>query len=179
MKKEIIIIGVLIFSLVFTGCSSNPTIEATKTPFPNLDEVDMQGNKITNEIFEDYDVTIVNFWSNTCGTCIEEMPELEEYYHELSKGNINLIGVGIDSGESEKALAFAKKILEQKGVTYTNISPNTNNIFYKDFIASISGYPMTYVVDREGNIIGSPIVGNVKRQNETLQNRIKYILENS
>lgn len=27
-----------------------------------------------------YDATIINFWSNGCGSCIEEMPELEEYY---------------------------------------------------------------------------------------------------
>lgn len=32
----------------------------------------------------------------------------------------------------------------------------------------MSSYPVTYVVDREGNIVGAPIYGNVKKQLETI-----------
>ena len=127
------------------------------------------------DIFADYDVTIVNFWNNGCGTCIAEMPELEEMYQKFQKDNINLIGVGADSGENEEQLELAKNILEEKGVTYQNISPNPEHDFYKDFIADITGYPTTYVVDSEGNIIGAPLIGNVKGQIDTLQSRIDQI----
>ena len=40
-----------------------------------------------------------------------------------------------------------------------------------DFIADIAGYPTTYVVDREGNIIGALLIGNVKDQIDTLRSR--------
>ena len=90
---------------------------------------------------------------------------------------MNLIGVGADSGESDEQLATAQKILTEKGVTYSNISPNPENDFYKDFISEIAGYPTTYIVDREGNIVGSPIIGYVKKQIDTLQNRIDTIKE--
>ena len=43
--------------------------------------------------------------------------------------------------------------------------------FCKDFIADIAGYPTTYVVDREGNIIGALLIGNVKDQIDTLRSR--------
>ena len=160
---------------VLAGCGAQEQDLVSKTPFPEFSETDTEGNAVTNEIFADYDVTIVNFWNNGCGTCIAEMPELEEMYQEFQQDNINLIGVGADSGESAEQLELAKSILEEKGVTYQNISPNPENDFYKDFIADITGYPTTYVVDSEGNIIGAPLIGNVKDQMETLQNRIDQI----
>lgn len=135
----------------------------------------MEGNTITNDIFAEYDVIIVNFWNNGCGMCIAEMPELEEMYQDFKEDNINLIGVGTDSGESQEQLDLARSILQEKGVTYQNISPNPDNAFYKEFIADITGYPTTYIVDREGNIIDAPLIGNVKEQMDTLQNRIDQI----
>ena len=93
----------------------------------------MEGNIVTSDIFSDDDATIVNFWSNGCGSCVEEMPYLEELYQEFKDKNINLIGVGTDSGQGEEELATAQEILSAKGVTYCNISPDPDNELYKDF----------------------------------------------
>lgn len=160
---------------LLVGCGSQKTDLVSKISFPEFTEVDTDGNEISSDIFSDYDVTIVNFWNNGCGTCIAEMPELEEMYQDFKEQNINLIGVGADSGESEEQLATAQRILEEKGVTYLNISPNPENNFYKEFISEITGYPTTYIVDSDGNIVGAPIIGNVKDQMDTLQNRIDSI----
>lgn len=162
-----------VLTVCMTGCSSQKDPLISKTPFPEFSASDMDGNILTNEIFKDYDVTIVNFWNNGCGTCIEEMPELEELYQDFQDKNINLIGVGADSGESEEKLETAEKILEEKGVTYPNLSPDPESSFYKEFIFELTGYPTTYIVDREGNIIGAPIIGNVKKQEDTLNKRIE------
>lgn len=177
MKKGISILLTLIMcAALLAGCGSSKETELiSKTPFPEFSETDTEGNDITNDIFADYDATIVNFWNNGCGTCIAEMPELEEMYQDFKEQNINLIGVGADSGESEEQLSTAQNILKEKGVTYQNISPNPENSFYKDFISEITGYPTTYIVDKDGNIIGSPIIGNVKNQAETLQKRLDGI----
>ena len=176
MKRIVSLFLLLAMSAAaLAGCGSQEQDLISKTPFPEFSETDTEGNAITNDIFADYDVTIVNFWNNGCGTCIAEMPELEEMYQEFQKDNINLIGVGADSGENEEQLEFAKSILEEKGVTYQNISPNPEHDFYQEFIADITGYPTTYVVDSEGNIIGAPLIGNVKDQIDTLQSRIDQI----
>ena len=165
---------------VLAGCGSGgEDALVTKTAFPKFDEVDMEGNPVTNDIFADYDATFVNFWNNGCGTCIAEMPELEELYQDFRERNINLIGVGTDSGESDEKLATAKEILEEKGVTYTNISPDPEGDFYKNFIADISTYPTTYIVDSEGNIVGASIAGNVKNQLDTVEARLELILGES
>ena len=184
MKKHSIKLTALVLALVLTaalaltGCGSGGEDSlVSKTAFPEFDEVDMEGNPVTSDIFADYDATIVNFWNNGCGTCIAEMPELEELYQDFQERNINLIGVGTDSGESDEQLDTAREILAEKGVTYTNISPDPDGDFYKTFIADISTYPTTYIIDSEGNIVGADIVGNVKKQLDTVEARLELILE--
>lgn len=173
MKKRILLFPALALGVaLLTGCGAGEQELVSKTPFPEFSETDTEGNAISSDIFADYDVTIVNFWNNGCGTCIAEMPELEEMYQEFQKDNINLIGVGTDSGEGDEQLELAKRILAEKGVTYPNVVSDPENDFYKEFVAELAGYPTTYVVDSEGNIIGAPLIGNVKEQSDTLQKRI-------
>ena len=174
MKKgsSLMLASVLLLAAL-AGCSTGEDNSlVSKTPFPEFSEADTEGNPVSSDIFADYDATIVNFWNNGCGTCIEEMPELEELYHQLQERNINLIGVGTDSGEGEEQLETAQNILKEKGVTYVNISPDPEGEFYKDFVSEIVSYPTTYIVDGEGNIIGAPIVGNVKKQIDTVNDRL-------
>ena len=152
-------------------------LSGIKNTLPGVHRGGHWGGPVSSDIFADYDATIVNFWNNGCGTCIEEMPELEELYHQFQEQNINLIGVGTDSGEGEEQLETAQNILKEKGVTYVNISPDPEGEFYKEFISEIFGYPTTYIVDGEGNIIGAPIIGNVKKQIDTVNERLELISE--
>ena len=123
MDKRIATLLTTALVLGLSACSSSDEL-VSKTPFPTFSEVDMEGNEVTNDIFSEYYATIVNFWNNGCGTCIEEMPELEEYFQDFQEKNINLIGVASDSGESEEQLETARKILKEKG-SPTPISPRT------------------------------------------------------
>ena len=168
MKKitSILCSGALLVAIL-TGCGTTGEESlVSKTPFPEFDEVDMAGNPVSSDI-----------WNNGCGTCIEEMPELEELYQQFKEQNINLIGVGTDSGEGEEQLSTAKEILDEKGVTYINISPDPEGTFYQEFISDIFTYPTTYIVDSDGNIIGAPISGNVKKQIDTVNERLALIME--
>ncbi len=53
----------LCLSLSITGCSSEEELVSRK-PFPEFSAEDMDGNTVTNEVFSEYDVTLVNFWNN-------------------------------------------------------------------------------------------------------------------
>ena len=77
---------------------------------------------------------------------------------------------------SDEQLAAAREILAGKGVSYINISPSPENSFYKDFVADIFTFPTTYIVDREGNMIGAPLAGNVKGQLDAVESRLELIL---
>lgn len=173
MKKRISILLIVVLTFSLTACG-NKDIEATVKTFPEFEGTDFSDNLLNNDMFKDYDATIVNFWSNGCGSCIAEMPDLEEYYNEFKEKNINLIGVAVSAGDNEELLEEARNILKEKGVTYTNLIPNIESSFYKDFICGeITGYPTTYIVDSEGNIIGAPLIGVVKNQEDKLMKRLE------
>lgn len=95
MKRVLILLlSAVLMTAALTGCSSGEEDAlVSKTPFPEFSEVDIAGDEISSDIFTDYDATIVNFWNNGCGSCIAEMPELEELYQDFKERNINLIGV--------------------------------------------------------------------------------------
>lgn len=171
MKKLISILSIIICMFSVSACGSGE-IEMTIKPFPEFEGTDFKGNTLNNEMFKEYDATVINFWTNSCGSCIAEMPELEEYYKEFKGKNINLVGVAASAGDSEELKSEAQRILKEKGVTYTNIIPDKDSSFYKDFIGDISGYPITYIVDSEGNMVGAPIIGVVKNQEEKLMKRL-------
>ena len=171
MKRFISIVLAAVCMLSLVACG-NSEIKATVEPFPEFKGVDFDGNEVSNEMFKDYDVTVVNFWSNGCGSCIAEMPELEEYYQSFKDRNINLVAVAVSGGDSEEERARAEEILKEKGVTYQNIIPDIESEFYKDFIGNITGYPITYLVDSEGNMVGAPLIGVVKNQEDALMKRL-------
>ncbi|SFH68399.1 AhpC/TSA family protein [Pseudobutyrivibrio sp. OR37] len=101
--------------------------------------IDNEGNAVSDSIFSDYDVTIVNYWAVYCPYCIEEMPNLEEYASQLGD-NIQLIGaVSIqDKDEGIRAILTeedtatkAKSIMDENSATYKNVISNES---FKDFI---------------------------------------------
>ena len=75
MKKAISLLLAMACMLPLVACGGGE-IEATKEPFPTFEGTDFEGNALNNDMFAGYDATIVNFWSNGCGSCIEEMPEI-------------------------------------------------------------------------------------------------------
>lgn len=170
--KKIFSIALAATCLLTLAACGGGDIEATVEAFPEFKGSDFAGTAVSNDIFKDYDVTVVNFWSNGCGSCIAEMPELEEYYQNFKEENVNLIAVAVSAGDSEAEHATAQEILTEKGVTYTNVIPDVDSDFYKNFIGDITGYPVTYLVDSEGNMVGAPLIGVVKNQEETLMKRV-------
>ena len=114
---------------------------------------DMNGKKVDQSIFMEYDLTMVNIWSTWCGFCIEEMDELESLYQQLPK-NVNMITICEDAS-SEKDLA--KDILAQNGASFQTLVGN--DVLRESLMQYISGFPTTVFVDSQGNVIGQPQVG--------------------
>ena len=102
MKRIISAAMAAVLTLSLAACGSSGDELVSRSPFPQFSESDTRGNTVTSDIFADYDATIINFWNNGCGTCIAEMPELEEFYQAFKEKNINLIGVASDSGEGRR-----------------------------------------------------------------------------
>ena len=147
--------------------------------FPAFEGKDLDGNPVkSDELFSANAVTVVNFWFTTCNPCVGELSELDALNKELAKKGGALIGVNTFTLDGdETAISEAKDVLAKKGVTYQNVYFASDGEAGK-FTTNIFAYPTTYVVDRNGNIVGDPIVGAIteKKQAETLQKLIDQAL---
>ena len=147
--------------------------------FPSFEGKDLDGNEVkSDELFSANAVTVVNFWFTTCNPCVGELSELDALNKELAKKGGALIGVNTFTLDGdEAAISEAKDVLAKKGVTYQNVYFASDGEAGK-FTTNIFAYPTTYVVDRNGNIVGDPIVGAIteKKQTETLQKLIDQAL---
>ena len=154
-------------------------IEQNSNPFPAFEGKDLDGNPVkSDELFSANAVTVVNFWFTTCNPCVGELSELDALNKELAKKGGALIGVNTFTLDgNEAAISEAKDVLAKKGVTYQNVYFASDGEAGK-FTTNIFAYPTTYVVDRNGNIVGDPIVGAIteKKQAETLQKLIDQAL---
>ena len=147
--------------------------------FPSFEGKDLDGNEVkSDELFSANAVTVVNFWFTTCNPCVGELAELDALNKELAEKGGALIGVNTFTLDGdEAAISEAKDVLAKKGATYQNVYFDSDGEAGK-FTTNIFAYPTTYVVDRNGNIVGEPIVGAVteKKQAETLQKLIEQAL---
>ena len=147
--------------------------------FPTFEGKDLDGNTVkSDELFSANAVTVVNFWFTTCNPCVGELAELDALNKELAEKGGSLIGVNTFTLDGdEAAISEAKDVLAKKGATYQNVYFNSDGEAGK-FTTNIFAYPTTYVVDRNGNIVGEPIVGAIteKNQAETLQKLIDQAL---
>ena len=147
--------------------------------FPSFEGKDLNGNTVkSDDLFSKNAVTVMNFWFTTCNPCVGELAELDALNKELAEKGGALIGVNTFTlGGDEAAISEAKDVLAKKGVTYQNVYFDSDGEAGK-FAANIFAYPTTYVVDRNGNIVGDPIVGAIteKNQAEALQAQIDKAL---
>ena len=159
--------------------TSNPPDDGSMQKFPAFEGKDLDGNTVkSDELFSANAVTVVNFWFTTCNPCVGELSELDALNKELAEKGGALIGINSFTLDGdEKAIAEAKEVLAKKGATYQNIYFGSGGDAGK-FVENVFAYPTTYVVDRNGNIVGDPIVGAIteKNQAETLQKLIDQAL---
>ena len=126
------------------------------TQFPAFSTVDMEGNEQTEAIFADADVTVVNFWGTYCNPCINEMPQLQEWYDQLPE-NVQLIGFVVDCDDPKQSTyANAEAIIEMTGVEYKNLLVCEA---MDRFLNEIYAVPTTYFVGADGSILCEPISG--------------------
>lgn len=163
-----------------TEDSSSTSDAADTSVFPSFQAKDLDGNEVDSSIFSQNAVTVVNFWFNACTPCVEELPVLNKLNEELKEKGGQVIGVNTDSLDgNEDGIAEAKSILEKQGAAYTNLSLDSDSEAGK-YATNIMAFPTTVLVDRNGNIIGDPIMGGITSDEvyKKVTTAIDQILEN-
>ena len=154
------------------------TNTATGSSFPQFEGNDLDENKVDSSIFSENAVTVVNFWFNDCKPCVEELSEMNALNDRIKEQGGEVIGVNVGTLDgNEENIATAKQILETKGAKYRNIYFDSNSDAGK-FALGVTAFPTTYVIDRNGNIVGEALLGGIDNDDNlnTLQNTIDEVL---
>lgn len=147
-----LIAGLLIGSLNGCSTSKNETPASSDITQPSSDisqpssgfslssfkTADLEGTTVTQDVFKDYDITMVNVWTTWCQYCVEEMPELEKVYRNLPE-NSNLITVCMDAEEEEEE---AKRLVKETGITFQVLTGNED--LHKIMDKNLSGFPTIF-----------------------------------
>ena len=161
---------------------TTPPDDGSMQKFPAFEGKDLDGNTVkSDELFSANAVTVVNFWFTTCNPCVGELADLEALNKQLAEKGGAVVGINSFTLDGNKtAIRDAQDILTKKGVSYKNIWFDSKSEAGK-FTSGLYSYPTTYVVDKNGNIVGNPIVGAItgKKQAETLQKLIDQAIANS
>lgn len=170
MKKKLITALMLVMALVVTACGAGSSSDSgtdsdasgdgtyVGEAMPEFVTYDIMGNEVTNDVFKDAELTVVNVWGTFCGPCIEEMPDLQALSEKYA-GKVQFIGIvgDVNGIEDTEHVEAAKEITEQAGVKFTNLVLSAD---FNEFMSGIVGFPTTIFVDKDGNILGDPIVGS-------------------
>lgn len=160
--RKLLGVGILSMSLLFTGCldedvESSPVEQIVTGQFPQFDTEKLDGEVVTNDLFAQKKITVINIWGTFCGPCIGEMPELGEWARNMP-ADAQLIGIVCDvQGYNDTyTINAANQILSEANANFVNLIPDESLAKY---LQTVEAVPTTLFVDSQGNIIGDPVIG--------------------
>lgn len=126
---------------------------------------DLDGNDVTQDIFADYDVTMVNVWATFCSPCLKEMPDLGELHAEYADKSFQVVGLvadvmNQDGTLSDSQLDLAKDIVAETGAAYTHLLPSQD---LYSLLSQATSVPTTLFVDKNGTQVGYAQIGALSK----------------
>lgn len=128
-----------------------------------IETADLDGTKVTEALFSDNKVTMINIWGTFCPPCIREMPDLGRLSADYKNKGFQIVGVVIDAMDrygnvDNKIKDDAQKIINKTKADYLHIVP-TIAMFY-GFLRDVQVVPTTIFVDSGGRQIGETYLGS-------------------
>ena len=149
------------------------------SPFKNFSGEDYDGNSIDESLFSGNAVTVINFWFTGCKPCVAELSKLNELNDTIKSMGGEVVGINTETFDgNEAAIKEAAAILESQGAKYRNLSIDSASDAGK-YASEIMAFPTTILVDRNGNIVGDPILGGIDNQDnyDTLMKQIQSVID--
>lgn len=187
MKKLVVIaMTVTLMAALFSACGGDAENDdagevgtSSERAFPAFEGTTLDGSEIDSSVFSENAVTVVNFWFSDCPACISEMGDMNDLNEELKEKGGEVLGVNTDTFDGNaEAIEEASSSMKNQKATYRNLWVGKDSELAK-YTENFVGYPTTCVVDRNGQIVGEPILGGIDNAalKEELQRQIKAALE--
>ena len=98
-------------------------------------------------------VLVLNFWATWCPPCVEELPSLEVMQERMRGRGVVVLGVSIDVDEN----AY-HRFVKERGVNFLTVRDPQQKVAT---LYGTSGWPETYIIDRQG-IVRRKFIGAVE-----------------
>ena len=144
------------------SAGGEPGAQEARGLFEEFEAADLEGNAVTQDLFAEHDLTMINIWATFCGPCISEMPELGVLSEEYKDQGVQIVGLcidaaGVDGAVNESQLEEAKRIVEETGASYLHIIPGET--LATSLMMQVQAVPTTIFVDKEGKQVGMGVMG--------------------
>ena len=147
--------------------------------FSDFSGEDFDGNKVDDSLFSGNAVTVVNFWFTGCKPCVAELSKLNELNDAIKSMGGEVVGINTETFDGNKtAIKEAASVLESQGVKYRNLSIDSSSAAGK-YASEIMAFPTTILVDRNGNIVGEPMLGGIDNKDnyDALMKQIQSVID--
>lgn len=143
-----------------SSTSEAPSSEKEPAPiYITFEGTDLEGNTVSQEVFTQSKLTMVNVWATYCNPCLREMPGLGELAAEYDREEFQIIGIVSDVREGEDQ-ALVESLVQETGAAYPHLLANDS--IGQAILSSVSGVPTTFFFDGEGAYLGG-IVGSAEK----------------
>ncbi len=89
-------------------------------------------------------VVLINFFTFFCGPCREEMPDLNQVYHEYQGRGFQTLGIALSSDPTQ-----IRFLVKQLGLDYPVLIGNNQ---VSNAYGSVAVVPTTFIIDKSGNV---------------------------
>jgi peroxiredoxin len=141
---------------------------------PNIHAVSLTGAEVQLEQYHGR-VVLLNVWATWCRPCVTEMPALQRAYDRFNADGFDVIGVSVDNtalgiGDPAKAV---RDFVAEHAITFPILLDPESSI---ENALTISGLPMSYLIDRSGHIRGR-FIGPRDWDDTEFETEIRSLLE--
>ena len=129
-------------------CLLHPNYAGYEKKAPSFVLKDAKGHDVSLDSFRGK-VVVLNFWTKTCGPCMEEMPEIADLARILKPmSDVAVVTVSTDD-TAQDASDTLKSVLKEEAPFTVLIDPEAKNVTGK---YGTSLYPETWIIDKNGVI---------------------------
>ena len=102
-----------------------------------------------NSMFAGAELTMINIWATNCGPCIQELPHIQNLAEAYESRGVQIV-TALGDSEQSGMINYALSIINRLGF---NLPVLRNTASFSAQFPTGGVYPVTYFVDRNGNIV--------------------------
>jgi len=109
---------------------------------------------------------IINYWASWCDSCLAEVPELNNFYHDTQQPNLVMYGVNYDHLKD----AQLQQDIKSLGIHFPVLQEDPTAIWH---LGALEALPVTFIINPQGKVVkrlvGPNTADDLKKLMQTLQ----------